>query len=110
VAILEAMKMEINVICTDEAVGTTVEAIASQPGTVVSPGTWIVISKKEEDAAGAHSEVEKKDAAIASVDKSEPDHSVKEQDKNNRENLHAVTGKAERLSLKERFRAMLHKS
>ena len=46
VAILEAMKMEINVICSEEAVGMVVEAIASKPGTVVSPGAWIVVVKK----------------------------------------------------------------
>ncbi|KUJ11040.1 uncharacterized protein LY89DRAFT_625418 [Mollisia scopiformis] len=45
VAILEAMKMEINVLCTEEAVGAKVEAIASKPGTVVSPGAWIVVAK-----------------------------------------------------------------
>lgn len=50
VAILEAMKMEINVFCPEEAVGTTVEAIASQPGTVVTPGAWIVVTKKEDVA------------------------------------------------------------
>jgi urea carboxylase len=44
VAILEAMKMEINVVCTDEAIGAKVEAIASKPGTV-SPGAWIVVAK-----------------------------------------------------------------
>jgi urea carboxylase len=47
VAILEAMKMEINVLCTEEAVGAKVEAIASKPGTVVSPGAWIVVAKVE---------------------------------------------------------------
>jgi urea carboxylase len=45
VAILEAMKMEINVLCTPEAVGAKVEAIASKPGSVVSPGAWIVVTK-----------------------------------------------------------------
>lgn len=45
VAILEAMKMEINVLCTEEAVGTVVKAIASKPGTVASPGAWIVVTK-----------------------------------------------------------------
>jgi urea carboxylase len=48
VAILEAMKMEINVICSEEAVGSVVEAIASKPGTVVSPGAWIIVAKVEE--------------------------------------------------------------
>lgn len=48
VAILEAMKMEINILCTDEAVGAKVEAIASKPGTVVSPGAWIVVAKVHE--------------------------------------------------------------
>jgi len=48
VAILEAMKMEINVLCTEEAVGAVVEAVASKPGTVVSPGAWIVVAKVEE--------------------------------------------------------------
>jgi len=47
VAILEAMKMEINVVCSEEAVGATVEAIASKPGTVVSPGAWIVVARME---------------------------------------------------------------
>jgi len=45
VAILEAMKMEINVVVTEEAVGAKVEAIASKPGTVVSPGAWIIVAK-----------------------------------------------------------------
>jgi urea carboxylase len=48
VAILEAMKMEINVVCTEEAVGAVVEAIASKPGSVVTPGTWIVVAKVDE--------------------------------------------------------------
>jgi urea carboxylase len=48
VAILEAMKMEINVLCTEEAGGTVVEAIASKPGTVVSPGAWIIVAKIDE--------------------------------------------------------------
>jgi len=43
VAILEAMKMEINVLCTEEAVGTKVQAIASNPGQIVSPGAWILV-------------------------------------------------------------------
>lgn len=47
VAILEAMKMEINVLCEGEAVGKKVEAIASKPGSVVSPGAWIVVVKAE---------------------------------------------------------------
>lgn len=47
VAILEAMKMEINIICTAEAVGAKVEAIASKPGTVVSPGAWLIVAKKD---------------------------------------------------------------
>jgi allophanate hydrolase subunit 1 len=47
VAILEAMKMEINVLCGGEAAGKKVEAIASKPGTVVSPGAWIVVVKAE---------------------------------------------------------------
>jgi urea carboxylase len=50
VAILEAMKMEINVIAEGEAVGAKVEAIASKPGSVVEPGTWIVVANK--DGAG----------------------------------------------------------
>jgi urea carboxylase len=45
VAILEAMKMEINVICEGEAIGKQVEAIASKPGSVVSPGAWIIVVK-----------------------------------------------------------------
>lgn len=45
VAILEAMKMEINVVCEGEAVGMKVEAVASKPGSVVSPGSWIVVVK-----------------------------------------------------------------
>lgn len=48
VAILEAMKMEINVVCTEEAVGAVVEAIASKPGSVVTPGAWIVVAKVDE--------------------------------------------------------------
>jgi allophanate hydrolase subunit 1 len=48
VAILEAMKMEINVLCEREAVGKRVEAIASKPGSVVSPGAWIVVMKADE--------------------------------------------------------------
>ncbi|TVY80340.1 putative urea carboxylase [Lachnellula suecica] len=48
VAILEAMKMEINVVCDGEAVGKRVEAIASKPGSVVSPGAWIVVVKGDE--------------------------------------------------------------
>lgn len=48
VAILEAMKMEINVLCTEEAVGARVEAIASKAGTVVKPGAWIVVAKKDD--------------------------------------------------------------
>ncbi|RFU25545.1 hypothetical protein B7463_g10792, partial [Scytalidium lignicola] len=47
VAILEAMKMEINVLCSEEAVGATVEAIASKPGSVVSPGAWLIVAKKD---------------------------------------------------------------
>ncbi|KAG0648468.1 Urea amidolyase [Hyphodiscus hymeniophilus] len=47
VAILEAMKMEINVLCEGEAVGKKVEAIASKPGSVVQPGAWIVVVKAE---------------------------------------------------------------
>jgi urea carboxylase len=47
VAILEAMKMEINVLCEGEAVGKKVEAIASKPGSVVSPGAWILVLKAE---------------------------------------------------------------
>jgi urea carboxylase len=43
VAILEAMKMEINVLCDVELDGATVEAIASKPGTVVAPGAWIIV-------------------------------------------------------------------
>lgn len=49
VAILEAMKMEVNIVCTEEAVGARVEAIASKPGTVVNPGAWIVVAKQDED-------------------------------------------------------------
>jgi urea carboxylase len=48
VAILEAMKMEINVLCTEEAVGKVVEAIASKPGSVVAPGAWIIVAKADE--------------------------------------------------------------
>lgn len=47
VAILEAMKMEINVVCEGEAVGKKVEAIATKPGSVVSPGAWIVVVKAD---------------------------------------------------------------
>lgn len=47
VAILEAMKMEINVLCAGEAVGATVETIASKPGSIVRPGSWIVVAKSE---------------------------------------------------------------
>ncbi|KAI9745921.1 MAG: hypothetical protein M1818_000602 [Claussenomyces sp. TS43310] len=46
VAILEAMKMEINVLCPPDAAGARVEAIASKPGTVVSPGARLVVAKK----------------------------------------------------------------
>lgn len=46
VAILEAMKMEINVACSEEAKGTKVEAIAAKPGSVVAPGAWIIVAKK----------------------------------------------------------------
>ncbi|TAQ89761.1 hypothetical protein B7494_g1936 [Chlorociboria aeruginascens] len=45
VAILEAMKMEINIVCEGKAGGKKVEAVASKPGTVVKPGAWIIIVK-----------------------------------------------------------------
>ena len=47
VAILEAMKMEINVYCSKEAVGAEVVGIMSQPGSIVAPGKGLVVAKRE---------------------------------------------------------------
>jgi urea carboxylase len=99
VAILEAMKMEINVVCTEEAVGTTVEAIASQPGTVVSPGTWIVVSKREEVGNGA----EEGKVGEKGVDESGTQNGTVEEKKGG-------DGKVEKLSLKERVKAKFRKA
>lgn len=46
VAILEAMKMEINVYAPKELEGATVRAIAKQPGSTVAPGDCIVVATK----------------------------------------------------------------
>lgn len=46
VAILEAMKMEINVYAPPEVDGATVRAIAKKPGSTVAPGDYIVIASK----------------------------------------------------------------
>lgn len=45
VAILEAMKMEINILVPDNAVGSVVQAIASKPGSTVAPGNLLVVAK-----------------------------------------------------------------
>ncbi|KAH8685367.1 urea carboxylase [Tricladium varicosporioides] len=45
VVILEAMKMEINVLVPDEAVGSIVQAIASKPGSTVAPGHLLIVAK-----------------------------------------------------------------
>jgi len=47
VVILEAMKIEINVLVTDEPVGSVVQAIASKPDSTVAPGHLLVIIKGE---------------------------------------------------------------
>ena len=46
VAILEAMKMEINVYAPPEVDGATVRAIAKKPGSTVAPGDYIVVASK----------------------------------------------------------------
>ncbi|KAL3420530.1 urea carboxylase [Phlyctema vagabunda] len=45
VVILEAMKMEINILVPDDAVGSTVQAVASKPGSTVAPGSLLVVAK-----------------------------------------------------------------
>ncbi|KAH6662115.1 allophanate hydrolase subunit 2-domain-containing protein [Halenospora varia] len=45
VVVLEAMKMEINVLVPDEAVGSVVQAIASKPGSTVAPGNLLIVAK-----------------------------------------------------------------
>ncbi|KAF4636666.1 hypothetical protein G7Y89_g1423 [Cudoniella acicularis] len=50
VVILEAMKMEINVLVPDDAVGSVVQAIASKPGSTVTPGNLLVVAKGGSDA------------------------------------------------------------
>ena len=47
VAILEAMKMEINVYCDLEAQGAVVKGIVSKPGSLVSPGAPLIVAVKE---------------------------------------------------------------
>ncbi|KAF7550130.1 hypothetical protein G7Z17_g5922 [Cylindrodendrum hubeiense] len=44
VAVLEAMKMEINIVVGDDQAGAVVVKISQPPGTVVSPGTVVTIS------------------------------------------------------------------
>ncbi|KAK2011101.1 urea carboxylase [Colletotrichum eremochloae] len=46
VAILEAMKMEVKVVASDAQAGAVVTKIARTPGSIVSPGTPIVVCKK----------------------------------------------------------------
>ncbi|KAH6980643.1 allophanate hydrolase subunit 2-domain-containing protein [Ilyonectria sp. MPI-CAGE-AT-0026] len=43
IAVLEAMKMEINVVCAEHQAGAIVKSIMSPPGTIVSPGSVIVV-------------------------------------------------------------------
>jgi urea carboxylase len=45
VAILEAMKMEISVLCEGERAGMRVEAVVAREGMVVCPGEWILVLK-----------------------------------------------------------------
>lgn len=47
VAVLEAMKMEINVVVSEAQTGTAVVKIASPPGSVVSPGNVIVKARRQ---------------------------------------------------------------
>lgn len=46
VAILEAMKMEIEVRTADDETGLTVVGVASEPGSIVSPGDLLVLARK----------------------------------------------------------------
>lgn len=48
VVILEAMKMEINILVPEDAIGSTVQAIASKPGSSVAPGSLLVVAKGSE--------------------------------------------------------------
>jgi biotin carboxyl carrier protein len=48
VAILEAMKMEIKIVASDDQVGATVVKISQPPGSIVSPGAVIVKARREE--------------------------------------------------------------
>ncbi|RDW60679.1 hypothetical protein BP6252_12062 [Coleophoma cylindrospora] len=48
VVILEAMKMEINILVPEDAIGSTVQAIASKPGSTVAPGSLLVVAKGKE--------------------------------------------------------------
>lgn len=45
VAILEAMKMEINILVPENAIGSIVQAIASKPGSTVAPGNLLIVAK-----------------------------------------------------------------
>ncbi|KAI9152083.1 urea amidolyase [Paramyrothecium foliicola] len=47
IAILEAMKMEINVVVSEEQAGSVVVKIVSPPGSVVTPGTVIVRAQRK---------------------------------------------------------------
>ncbi|KAJ3547098.1 hypothetical protein NM208_g1681 [Fusarium decemcellulare] len=48
VAVLEAMKMEINLVAGEDQAGATVVKISQPPGSVVSPGTPVVKAKRQE--------------------------------------------------------------
>lgn len=48
VAVLEAMKMEINLVAGEDQAGAVVVKIKQQPGAVVSPGTAVVIAHRQD--------------------------------------------------------------
>ncbi len=50
--VLEAMKMEVNVVATEAQVGLTVDSIVCAPGDLVKPGdTMIVLSRAQNGSA-----------------------------------------------------------
>lgn len=49
VAVLEAMKMEINLVVGEDQVGAEVVKVAQPPGSVVSPGTIVVKARRKQD-------------------------------------------------------------
>jgi urea carboxylase len=49
VAVLEAMKMEINLVVGEDQVGTEVVKVAQPPGSVVSPGTVVIKARRRQE-------------------------------------------------------------